>query len=102
MTTILLGPQRFTTTVQATLRSLDREGPWRMINAGWEEREAEDAELRGVLDDRGVNVRLYALARRFASDRDLRVAILEHRTRHAELRAFYGIRPRPPGTPCSR
>ena len=93
VTTILLGPQRFTTTVQATLRSLDREGPVAMINAGWEEREAEDAELRGVLDDRGVNVSLYGRAvEALGSDRDLRVAILEHRTRHAELRAFYGIR----------
>ena len=64
-----------------------------MVNAGWEEREAEDAELRGVLDDRGVNVRLYGRAvEALGSDRDLRVAVLEHRTRHAELRAFYGIR----------
>lgn len=93
MTTILLGPQRFTTTVQATLRSLESDGPVAMVNAGWEEREAEDAELRGVLDDRGVNVRLYGRSvEALASDRDLRVAILEHRTRHAELRAFYGIR----------
>jgi hypothetical protein len=93
VTTILLGPQRFTTTVQATLRSLDREGPVAMVNAGWEEREAEDAELRAVLDDRGVNVSLYGRAvEALASDRDLRIAILEHRTRHAELRAFYGIR----------
>ena len=93
MTTILLGPQRFTTTVQATLRSLDCEGPVAMVNSGWEEREAEDAELRGVFDDRGVNVSLYSRAvETLASDRDLRVAILEHRTRHAELRAFYGIR----------
>ena len=34
VTTILLGPQRFTTTVQATLRSLDSEGPVAMVNAG--------------------------------------------------------------------
>ena len=64
-----------------------------MINAGWEEREAEDAELRGVLDDRGVNLSLYGRAvEALGSDRDLRIAIREHRTRHAELRAFYGIR----------
>ena len=28
-------------------------GPWRWSTAGWQEREAEDAELRGLLDDRG-------------------------------------------------
>ena len=64
-----------------------------MINAGWEEREAEDAELRSVLDGRGVNASLYGRAvEALAGDRDLRVAIIAHRTRHAELRAFYGIR----------
>ena len=59
MTTILLGPQRFTTTVGATVRSLGLDGPIAMINSGWEERESEDAELAGHLDGRGVNLQLH-------------------------------------------
>ncbi|GAA6525943.1 Type 1 glutamine amidotransferase-like domain-containing protein [Intrasporangium sp. DVR] len=93
MTTILLGPQRFTTTVQAVLRSLPADGPVAMINAGWEEREADDGELNGLLDQRGVNVRLYQRAvEALAAERALRTSVLGHRARHAELRSFYGIR----------
>ncbi len=93
MTTILLGPQRFTTTAQPTLRSLGTDGPVAMVNAGWEEREADDAELNGVLDGRGVNLRLYQRSvELLASERELRRAVLDHRERHAELRAFYGLR----------
>ncbi|MDC5696349.1 peptidase E [Intrasporangium calvum] len=93
MTTILLGPQRFTTTAQAVLRSLSVDGPVAMVNAGWEEREVDDAELDGVLDHRGFNLRLYQRAVEvLAADRALRRAVLEHRACHAELRAFYGLR----------
>ena len=93
MTTILLGPQRFTTTVAPTLRSLGTEGPVAIVNAGWEEREADDAELVAAVDGRGVNLRLYARAVELLSrDEDLRAAVLDHRSRHDELRAFYGIR----------
>lgn len=93
MTTILLGPQRFTTTVGPVLRALDAEGPVALVNPGWEEREADDAELRAVADDRGVNLRLYQRGVELLSaDRALRIAVLEHRARQAELRTFYGIR----------
>ncbi|MDN5790384.1 MAG: peptidase E [Micrococcales bacterium] len=93
MTTILLGPQRFTVTVAPTVRSLDVAGPIAMINAGWEEREPDDAELAGHLDGRGVNLRLYQRAVELLSvDHALRAAVLEHRARHEELRAFYRIR----------
>jgi peptidase E len=93
VTTILLGPQRFTTTVQPTLRSLLTDGPVAMINSGWEEREADDGELNGLVDGRGVNLRLYQRSIEvLAAERELRLAVLEHRARHAELRAFYGLR----------
>lgn len=93
MTTILLGPQRFTTTVRPTLRSLGVEGPVAMVNAGWEEREADDGELNDAVDGRGVNVRLYQRAvELLGADRALRAAVREHRESRAELRAFYGIR----------
>jgi len=93
VTTILLGPQRFTMTVRPTLRSLDVDGPVAMVNSGWEEREADDGELNDAVDGRGVNLRLYQRAIEvLTADRSLRAAVRDHREAHAELRAFYGIR----------
>lgn len=93
MTTILLGPQRFTTTVPPVVRSLDVDGPIGMITAGWEEREGQDGELAAHFEGEGVNLRLYGRAVELLdADSALRAKILEHRGRQAELRAFYGIR----------
>jgi hypothetical protein len=64
---ILLGPQR-RPTVDAAVRLLatlreptDRpaDGPVATVNAGWQEREADDGELSRVLGGRDVNLRLY-------------------------------------------
>jgi hypothetical protein len=91
--TILLGPQRFTTTVQPVVRSLDVPGRVAVVNAGWEERESEDAELNGLLDGRGVNLRLYhRMIDVLTKDRRVAAAALAFRDRQDELRAFYGIR----------
>ncbi len=93
MTTILLGPQRFVTTVGPAMRSLGVEGPVAVINAGWEEREDDDGELDDLLGGRAVNLRLHH--RMFdVVDKDdrFRVAALDFRDRHDELRAFYGLR----------
>ncbi len=93
MTTILLGPQRFTTTVPPVVRSLGVDGPIIMVTSGWEEREAQDGELAGHLDGRGVNLRLYQRAVEIlAADSAMRAAVREYRGRRAELRAFYAIR----------
>ena len=93
MTTILLGPQRFTTTVGTTVRSLELSGRIAMINAGWEEREADDDELNGHLDGRGVNLRLHhRMMDVLAKDEHFAAAALAFRDRQDELRAFYGIR----------
>ena len=67
MRVILLGPQR-RPTVDAAVRLLatlrepaDRpaDGPVATVNAGWQEREADDGELSRVLGGRDVNLRLY-------------------------------------------
>lgn len=93
MTTILLGPQRFTITVGPALRSLETDGPVAVINAGWEEREGDDDELLGYLDGRGRNLRLYhRLVDSIAKDDKFAADALLFRERHDELRAFYGIR----------
>jgi hypothetical protein len=93
MTTILLGPQRFVTTVGPAVRALGVDGPVAVINAGWEERESDDAELNGLLGGHAVNLRLHH--RMFDvvdKDERFRAAALAFRDRHDELRAFYGIR----------
>jgi hypothetical protein len=93
MTTILLGPQRFTTTVGTTVRSLELGGRIAMINAGWEERESDDDELNGHLDGRGVNLRLHhRMMDVLAKDEHFAAAAITFRDRQDELRAFYGIR----------
>ncbi len=92
-TTILLGPQRFTTTVGATVRSLDVSGRIAMVNSGWEERESDDAELAGHLDGRGVNLKLHhRMLDVLGKDEQVAAAALAFRDRMDELRAFYGIR----------
>lgn len=93
MTTILLGPQRFTTTVTPALRSLDVDGPVAVINPGWEERESDDGELGALLDGRSRNLRLHErLVAVLAEDERFAAAALALRDRQDELRAFYGIR----------
>lgn len=93
MTTILLGPQRFVTTVGPAVRSLGVDGPVAVVNAGWEERESDDGELNDLLGGRAANLRLHH--RMFdVIDKDdrFRAAALAFRDRHDELRAFYGLR----------
>jgi hypothetical protein len=93
MTTILLGPQRFTTTLGATVRSLGLDGPIAVINSGWEERESDDAELSGILEGRARNLTLYhRMLDVLTKDEHFAAAVLDFRDRQDELRAFYGIR----------
>ncbi|MEW1951990.1 hypothetical protein [Terrabacter sp. NPDC080008] len=93
MSTILLGPQRFTTTVGAVVRGLGVSGRIAMVNAGWEERESDDAELAGHLDGRGVNLALHhRMTDVLAKDEQVATAVREFREGVDELRAFYGIR----------
>lgn len=93
MTTILLGPQRFTTTVGPVVRGLAPDGPVAVINAGWEERESDDGELGDLLDRRARNLRLHhRMFDVIDKDERFRSAALAFRDAHDELRAFYGIR----------
>jgi hypothetical protein len=93
MTTILLGPQRFTTTAGAALRSLGIDGPVATVNSGWEEREAEDLELDRELDGRARNLRLFArMIDVYAKDPEVAGAAMELRDRRASLVGFYELR----------
>ena len=55
----LLGPQR-QPTLDRVITSLGVDGQIAAITAGWQERESADTELMGLLDNRGVNLRLHA------------------------------------------
>ena len=93
MTTVLLGPQRFTTTAGAALRALAVPGPVATINAGWEEREGQDRELDEVLDGRSRNLRLYArLVDVLEKDAHLAAAARDFDTRRDRLGGYYELR----------
>lgn len=55
----LLGPQR-RPSVQHVVRDLDPQGAVATVTAGWQEREADDAELDELLGGRMVNLTLHA------------------------------------------
>jgi hypothetical protein len=56
---VLLGPQR-TPALDAVVQSMDLDGRFATITAGWQEREPDDEELDDQLDGRSVNLSLYA------------------------------------------
>ena len=92
MRVILLGPQR-RPTVDTAIRSLGLDGPVATITAGWQEREADDGELSGLLGGRATNLGLY---RRWldTQDRDPGYAAAERRVQGelAELQDIYLLR----------
>ncbi len=81
---ILLGPQRLRPTLGEALATLGTEGPVATVTAGWQDREAEDDELREHLGGRAVNLELYRRAEElFADDAGL---FAGHRRRQNDLR----------------
>jgi len=73
----LLGPQRFHPTLRDVMTSLGMQGRVAAITAGWQEREREDQDLRDHLDERTVNLELYARGERVAQ-RDPELAAAHH------------------------
>lgn len=90
---VILGAQRFDTTLGSTVKDLEVRGPFAVITAGWQEREAEDDDLREHLAVETVNLRLHKRAEEvFRDDPELAAA---HRKRQEILRHkqdFYRIR----------
>lgn len=86
----LLGPQRLKPTAREALAPLLVDGaPVAAITAGWEEREAEYAELREHLGRPVHSLDLYRRAEEvFASDPELHAALKQ---RHGDLRALQTI-----------
>ena len=89
----LLGPQR-RPTLDRVLSSLGVAGPVAVVNAGWQEREADDAEILGLAGgERAVNLRLFARWMDvLQADPEYAAAEREHRLVLDELQQLYLIR----------
>jgi len=81
---VLLGPQRSDPTLKQAVDSLGIHGRVAAVTAGWEEREAEDQEMRDHLGVRVVNLKVYERAEDvYQRDPELFAAM---RDRHDHLR----------------
>ena len=88
----LLGPQR-RPTLDRVLSSLDVDGPVAVVNAGWQEREADDAEILALAGGQAVNLRLFARWMDvLQGDPEYAAAEREHRQVLDELQQLYLIR----------
>jgi hypothetical protein len=88
----LLGPQR-RPTLDRVLSSLEVAGPVAIVNAGWQERESDDAEIVALAGGRAVNLRLFARWMDVLhADPEYAAAEREHRLVLDELQQLYLIR----------
>ena len=88
----LLGPQR-RPTLDRVLSSLDVGGPVAVVNAGWRERESDDAEIITLAGEGAVNLRLFARwMDALHADPEYAAAEREHRLMLDELQQLYQIR----------
>lgn len=90
---VILGPQRFEPTLADAAKSLGIDGDIATVTAGWQEREAEDAELRDHLGSRTVNLLLHRRGEDvFQSDRQLQAAHGLRQERLRQLQVVYRLR----------
>jgi hypothetical protein len=88
----LLGPQR-RPTLDRVLSSLDVSGPVAIVNAGWQERESDDAEIASLAGGGSVNLRLFARWMDVLhADPEYAAAERQHRQVLDELQELYRVR----------
>ena len=88
----LLGPQR-RPTLDRVLSALEVSGPVAVVNAGWREREADDAEILALAGAGAVNLRLFARwMDALQADPEYAAAEREHRLVLDELQQLYQVR----------
>lgn len=93
MTVVLLGPQRVKPNLAERLVELGADGQVAMVTAGWQEREDDDQALRDHLQDRAVNLRLYARAEEvFRDDHELAAAYRARQDRLRQAQELYRLR----------
>lgn len=89
----ILGPQRFRPNLAEAVRAAGIEGTIATVTAGWQEREAEDDELREHLGGRAVNLMLHSRGEEvFESDPDLARAHKERQRTLRKLQVLYRAR----------
>ena len=93
MNVTLLGPQRRVSAARAAVAELMPDGPIATVNAGWQERENDSAELSDVLGGRMVNLELWRRWQDIVAA-DGHYALTERRLTAllAEIQAVYAIR----------
>lgn len=90
---VLLGPQRFQPTLREVVDSLGVEGRIAAVTAGWQEREAEDAELSNHLGGRVVNLRLHARGEELlGAEPELFARLRRRQDRLKRLQMLYRLR----------
>lgn len=89
----LLGPQHERQTLRNALQELGAGGPYVLVAAGWQEREAETGALEEHLGEPVSNLSLWPASERvFEADRDLRAKMFERFDRMRELSRIYRLR----------
>lgn len=93
MKVVLLGPQRHDPNLNAAVRTLELQGRLATVTAGWQEREADDAELCDHLGHQCVNLELYRRAGEvFRRDPELDAAHQARQERLHRMQDLYLIR----------
>jgi hypothetical protein len=93
LTIVLLGPQRFDPTLAEAAEAIGVRGRIGLVTAGWQEREAETAELDSHLGGRTVNLELHRRADElFRHDTELAAAYRKRQLRLRQLQEFYRVR----------
>lgn len=92
-TIVLLGPQQGTPRVGAVLAELGIRGKVAVVNAGYQENEADDAELIAAMGVPAENLKLHARAVKvFAEDKQLEEGYRARQLRMRHLQSFYRVR----------
>ncbi len=92
-TVVLLGPQGTKPDVATAIAELEIRGRVALIRAGYQEREADDAEMIGTLGVPAVNLGLHARSVQvFRDDPEFTTAYQARQQRLRHIQAFYRVR----------
>ena len=89
----LLGPQHTAPTLRGVLDRIEAVGPFALVSAGWQEREAETGPLEEHIGEPITNLDLWpACEEAFESDQALKQRMFDRYDRMRELTRIYRVR----------